>query len=265
MRSPRNPQLHAVTKATIAEAFDIDPDQAELICLVGAGGKTTTLFRVARELKHSKKRVLVTTTTAILCPSQEECDEVIVNSSNDPEIFAEATKGSVTVLGRELRDDGKLRGIDKEFIDELYKENIFDHIIVEGDGSKQRPIKAPAYYEPVIPRNTTRTIGVVGLDAIGKRADSGCVHRPEEFTKVTGYGGEAVIDEDAVALLIVSQAGLFKSVPEGCQKYLLLNKVENKSREESAMSIIDRVRKSSIDIAGFLVANMINGSIKRIG
>jgi probable selenium-dependent hydroxylase accessory protein YqeC len=265
MRSPRNPQLHAVTKATIVEAFDIDPDQNELVCLVGAGGKTTTLFRVARELKRLTKRVLVTTTTAILCPSQEECDEVIVNSSNDPEIFAEVTKGSVSVFGSELLDGGKLKGIDKEFIDEIYKKNIFDHIIVEGDGSKQRPIKAPAYYEPVIPQNTTRAIGVVGLDAIGKRADSECVHRMEEFTRVTGYAGEAAIDEEAVALLIVSQAGLFKSVPEGCQKYLLLNKAENKSREESAMNIIERVKKSDSTITGFLVANMINGSIKRIG
>ncbi len=265
MCSPRKFRQHTGMKVTIAEAFDIDPDQTELICLVGAGGKTTTLFKMARELKRLKKRVLVTTTTAILCPSQEECDEVIINSLNDPAIFTEVTKGSVSVFGRELLDEGKLRGIDKEFIDELYKENIFDHIIVEGDGSKQRPIKAPAYYEPVIPGNTTKTIGVVGLDAIGKRADSGCVHRPEELTKVTGYGGEAVIDEEAVARLIVSQAGLFKSVPEGCQKYLLLNKAENKNREKSAMSIIGRVKKSSIDITGFLVANMLEGSINRIG
>ncbi len=242
MCSPRKFRQHTGMKVTIAEAFDIDPDQAELICLVGAGGKTTTLFKMARELKRLKKRVLVTTTTAILCPSQEECDEVIINSLNDPAIFTEVTKGSVSVFGRELLDEGKLRGIDKEFIDELYKENIFDHIIVEGDGSKQRPIKAPAYYEPVIPGKTTRTIGVVGLDAIGKRADSGCVHRPEELTKVTGSGGEAVIDEEAVARLIVSQAGLFKSVPEGCQKYLLLNKAENTNREKSAMNIIGRVK-----------------------
>ena len=33
------------------EALDIDLTRNELICFVGAGGKTTSLFRLARELK----------------------------------------------------------------------------------------------------------------------------------------------------------------------------------------------------------------------
>ena len=59
------------------EALDIDLTRNELICFVGAGGKTTSLFRLARELKRCGKSVLVTTTTAIYCPDEGDCDEVI--------------------------------------------------------------------------------------------------------------------------------------------------------------------------------------------
>ena len=67
-----------------------------------------------------------------------------------------------------LNDKGKLKGIDREFIDKIYQKHLFDYIVVEADGSKRRPIKAPALYEPVLPRETTRVVGLIGLDALGK-------------------------------------------------------------------------------------------------
>ena len=48
-----------------AEALGIDPAQAAQYSLVGGGGKTTAMFRLAHELKALGKKVLVTTTTNI--------------------------------------------------------------------------------------------------------------------------------------------------------------------------------------------------------
>ena len=70
-----------------------------------------------------------------------------------------------------------------------------------------------------------------------------------------------VIGEEEIVKLILSPEGLFKAVPEGSQKYLLLNKAENKETQKSAMSIIESVKESGSDILGFIVANIMEGKI----
>jgi len=245
----------------IYEALDVDHAQNELICFVGAGGKTTTIFKLSKELKRHGKKVLVTTTTAIYYPHEGDGDEVMVESFPDSSIFTRVKEGGIIVFGREVSPENKLLGVDRGFIEELSKKKIFNYILVEGDGSKQKPIKAPAFYEPVIPNGATKTIGVIGLDALGRRIDSDYVHRPELFCKVTGSEKGTLIDEEKIARLIVSPEGLFKAIPKGCQKYLLLNKAENEQRKRSAINIIELVKKGSGSIAGFIVATMMDGSI----
>ena len=248
----------------IYEALDIDHAQNGLICFVGAGGKTTTIFKLAKELKDHGKKVLVTTTTAIYYPDAGYCDEVIIDGSKDSGIFAGGKDGCITAFGREVSAEKKLLGADKDFIDELYNKKIFSYLLVEGDGAKRKPIKAPASYEPVIPESTTKTIGVIGLDSLGKKIDNNHVHRPELFCKVTGREMGEVIGEKEIVKLILSAEGLFKTAPDNSQKYLLLNKAENRKTQKSAMSIIGSVKENGSDIHGFIVASMVDGRIKKI-
>jgi probable selenium-dependent hydroxylase accessory protein YqeC len=248
-------------KMDLYAALDIDLNKDELLCFVGAGGKTTAMFSLAMELRKHAKKVLVTTTTALFYPDEKDCNKVIVSSESDIIIPSGITEGIIIVCGREVTQKNKLLGVDKALIDKLYEEQKFNYILVEADGSKRRPIKAPAAHEPVIPGSTTRLIGVIGLDALGKRIDEEYVHRPEMLCKVTGAKQGDVIGEDVIARLIVSPAGLFKAVPENCPKYLLLNKAEDRERKTAAMSIIKRVKKDEAHISGFIVANLDDVSI----
>ena len=50
----------------------LDLRAREVISLVGAGGKTTLMFRLAKELVLTGEKVVTTTTTKILEPSSEE-------------------------------------------------------------------------------------------------------------------------------------------------------------------------------------------------
>lgn len=248
-------------KMGISEALDIDHAQNELICFVGAGGKTTTIFKLAKELKRHGKRILVTTTTAIFYPDAGDCDEVIVDGAEGTGIFAGAKESYIIAFGREVSTENKLLGADKDFIDDLYKKKIFNYILVEGDGAKRKPIKAPASYEPVIPESTTKIIGVIGLDSLGKKIDNNYVHRPELFCKVTGREMGEVISEKEIVKLILSAEGLFKTAPDNSQKYLLLNKAENRKTQNSAMSIIESVKENGSDIHGFIVASIMEEKI----
>ena len=49
-----------------------------LISIVGAGGKTTTMYTLAAELAALGKRVVTTTTTNIYIPRSDETDTLVV-------------------------------------------------------------------------------------------------------------------------------------------------------------------------------------------
>jgi probable selenium-dependent hydroxylase accessory protein YqeC len=167
-------------------------------------------------------------------------------------------------MGSELTPENKLLGVDRSSITGFHQEKLFDYILVEADGSRQRPIKAPADHEPVIPQGTTKAVGVIGLDALGKQIDATAVHRSELFCRLTGKAMGAIIDEDVIARLIIAPQGLFKSVPEGSQRYVVFNKVENSDRQQSARRIIESVKGHFSGIQGFIVANMLEGNITRV-
>jgi probable selenium-dependent hydroxylase accessory protein YqeC len=246
------------------ESLDIDLTQNELICFIGAGGKTTSLLRLARELKGCNKRVLVTTTTAIFCPDEGECDEVITGIHHS-KVFGNRKSGAcIVAMGSGITPDNKLLGVERSALTEFHQEKLFDYILVEADGSRQRPIKAPADHEPVIPSGTTKTVGVIGLDALGKQIDATAVHRPELLCRHTAKVMGAIIDEDVIARLIRAPQGLFKSVPEESQRYVVLNKVENSELQQSARCIIASVKSDFPGIQGFIVANMLEGNITRV-
>src|SRR4030042_6313460 len=66
---------------TLIESLDLRAK--EVISLVGAGGKTTLMFRLAKELLLAGKRVVTTTTTKILEPSSEETRCLYVHSDEE--------------------------------------------------------------------------------------------------------------------------------------------------------------------------------------
>ena len=169
------------------EALHIAPDTQAVVSFVGGGGKTTALFRLAHELKALKKKVLVTTTTNIAVPEPGQCDMLLLEGCPDTALFTEVNPGMVVCLGGGLKNAGevcKVKSVDPSFIDELCAKRLFDFILVEADGAKRKPIKAPADYEPVIPKSTTAVIGVIGLDCLGKPVSEDIIHRCEIFCPV---------------------------------------------------------------------------------
>ena len=246
----------------IVTAFEINLNLPELVCFIGAGGKTTTMFALAQALKSLNKRILITTTTNIFYPAKHESDAVIINDKADPGMFCSVTKGSVTVLGSDIINERKLAGVNTLFIEKLYQEKLFDCILVECDGSKRKPIKAPAHYEPVVPASTTKTIGVIGLDAVGKPITEEYVHRPELFCVVANRRMGELIDTEAVVNLMVSPQGLFKGVPEGCAKYVLLNKADNAQSQVNAGAILTGLlKRDAIPVNCCIIGSLSSGKV----
>ena len=246
------------------ETLDINFNENELICFVGAGGKTTSLFRLAKELKEYEKRVLVTTTTAMYSPDENLCDEVICNITENRHVITKRINPCICALGRKIAADNKLLGVNKEYITQLFLEEVFDYILVEADGSRQRSIKVPGAHEPVIPDGTTTTVGVVGLDILGTQISNTLVHRPEKFCWLTDKKIGDIIDGESITKLVLEPEGLFKTVPSGARKYVLFNKADNRDRVKAAMGVISEIRRKAFNSLNFIIADMLKGRIIKV-
>lgn len=234
----------------ILNYFEIDTKKDELITFVGAGGKTTTMFRLAERLKNAGKKVLVTTTTAIYFPQCSYYDNIFIGKSCSAEVMEKAAYKGVSVLGSFINVQGKLKGVDKYFIDYLYKNRIFDYILVEGDGSRRRPVKAPAVHEPVIPESSTKVVGIIGMSSYGMTINSENVHRPELFCDITNSDINDIIDEEKLIRLILADRGLFKAVPYNSKKYLILTQVTPGQNDKSAEYIVNYICGNATNIKG---------------
>ncbi|CCK79684.1 selenium cofactor biosynthesis protein YqeC [Desulfobacula toluolica] len=212
-----------------------------LISIIGAGGKTTLMFRLARELADSGKTVLTTTTTKIFMPGPDTSPKTIIAGS-----IEELIKKSKSGLNRHSHfsagsshdpGSGKLNGFDPDIIDQLRQTNLFDWIIVEADGAKRKPMKATDTHEPVIPTATTHLVLVTGLDAVGLPLDENHVHRANLFSNNTGLCMGAAIDEHAIATSIAIEIN--KAGALGCPQVMIvfLNKADTPDRIDAGRKI----------------------------
>ena len=209
------------------------PAAGGVIALVGAGGKTSALFGLAGELVGSSPSgVLMTTTTHLYDPRLERgraYDQLVL----DPALAEAAGPWRAPVPDRGRRVVlaaleepalGKLRGIHPDRVAELKR--VWTFVLVEADGSKRRPVKAPAEHEPVVPDSADLVLGLVGLACLGRPMDEAVVHRPECFGPLTGCAPGAPIGLEHLAALCRSPQGLFKGAPPGARRVLLLNQAD---------------------------------------
>lgn len=215
----------------ISEALQLQHKKPCVIAFVGAGGKTTCMFRLAEELKEQGRSVLVTTTTKIYYPETRHYDKIIIQSN--VEIFFQevvsAVSDSVIVAAKEFRrETEKLKGFSPGVLDMLVGLGVIDYILVEADGSKRKPIKAPGEHEPVLPSKTDIVVGMTGFDCYNKRIDTDTVFRMNEFCQITGKSEGEAIDKETLLTLVASEKGLFKTTSTAAQRVWLLNKVDDR-------------------------------------
>ena len=165
-----------------SEALQVRPG---LTAIIGGGGKTTLLYRLARELE-GRGSVIVTTSTHIFKPTDL------------PFALTAGKVSGILCVGTPC-ENGKLSAPQQSFR-ELTA--LADYVLVEADGSAGRPLKAHASHEPVIPREANQVICVVGASGLNRPA-AVKVHRPERFMALSGSDTAA---PEAVAAVLNKEA-----------------------------------------------------------
>ena len=162
-----------------------------IISVVGSGGKTTLIKKMAEDYRSQGKRVFVTTTTHMFLEAG------MVLSDNADSIIEVLEKDGFVMAG--IADGEKIRALSSETFDAVCGHA--DVVLVEADGSKRLPLKFPNATEPVIPENSDEIIVVCGLNAIGQRAKDVC-HRLELVKDCLGIEDYSLITASHIQKLV---------------------------------------------------------------
>ncbi|MFQ6015106.1 MAG: selenium cofactor biosynthesis protein YqeC [Anaerolineae bacterium] len=228
--------------------------KGEVISLVGGGGKSTAMYRLASELAGQGWKVVTTTTTLIRTSQGRQSEALIISPDKAdalPKISAALGQyNQVTVVsGERVAGKRKLIGLPPDWIADIRDLPQVDAVIVEADGSRLRSLKAPADHEPVVPECTTIHIPVAGLDAVGQSLSNQSAHRPELVARLAGMEmGEPVTPESVASVLGHRQGGL-KGASPGARLLPLVNKVEDEEGLMVAREIANQLlREEAIEL-----------------
>jgi molybdenum cofactor cytidylyltransferase len=136
--------------------------------------------------------------------------------------------GQALLIGQADAGSGKAFGLPPGIIDALAASSHFDVIINEADGSRMRPLKAPAAHEPVIPGCTTLLVPAAGLDVLGQALSDEAVHRADLVSQLSGAVLGQPITGATVAAILAHPEGGLKNAPAQARIIPFLNKVDQK-------------------------------------
>ncbi len=207
---------------TLAKA--LRTESSTCVAFIGAGGKTTALFHLARQIPTP---VIVTATSHLGVWQIPFADKHIITDT--PAALEEIEHGlSGVILVTGLIDEGKTQPINDNLLDWLRQFCGYHSIplLIEADGARQKPLKAWADHEPPIPSFVDQVLQVVGLTGLGKLLNDEYVHRPEFFSKLSGLPvGEPITPEALICVLEHAEGGL-KNIPAGARRIALLNQAD---------------------------------------
>lgn len=196
--------------------------------LVGGGGKTTLMLSLARELTKTGHTVIVSTTTHIFPPD----GIATLTNATEQEAKAALAADRLICLGTPA-EKGKLSAPKLSI---AAMERLTEYVLLEADGAKRLPLKAPAEHEPVIPLETRLVIAVLGMDGIGKPIQESAF-RPERYATLTGKTEPDIVTPFDAARVLTHPNGQRKGVTEAMRFCVLLNKADDTAQNAAALEI----------------------------
>lgn len=219
-----------------------------IVSVVGAGGKTSCIYALARYLICQGSSVLVTTTTQMAYPAEEVpgAFRLLTGDWFQRQSVQPSENQQLDIAFQSFNpEQDKLIGYAPAKIEAIARQTSYEAILVEADGARQKPIKAPAGHEPVIPEATTLVLGVVGLSSLGTALNHTNAHRAEHLSRLLEQPMGTTITEESIVKLIRHPEGLFKSTPDTARRIVLLNQADSPDIVACAHRI-----KASLQTAG---------------
>jgi probable selenium-dependent hydroxylase accessory protein YqeC len=218
---------------------------------VGAGGKSTAMKRIGSVLAQSGVKVRMTTTTRV---GVEEFSEYRVVAARGRAEVLQALRDSepVLLLSAGLTAEGsKHVGVNPDWLEGL-RLPADAVMLVEADGARKRPMKAPGPSEPVIPAASATVSALMGASAFDEPVDEAHCYNHEKALALLGRTG-SFFEPAQIAALAADEEGLRKGVSPGMAFRVLVNQGDVPDKRDTAWEAL-RIMKERYGIDGALVS-----------
>lgn len=208
--------------------------QGDKIAFAGAGGKTSSIMNLAKELAEFK--VLIATTTKMFW----EENAVELNCVEELQhLFAKQT----TVISGKKLENNKMGSYDLNFLASLT--DYSDICLIEADGAQRKPFKLPRDYEPVYPDFVNKIVYVVGMSALNQ--ELGNLSRSDLLQDFLGKNATDKLTIDDIIKVLLSSRGAKKAI--GNRKfYVILNQADDDFLRQQAKFIADKLAQERINV-----------------
>jgi probable selenium-dependent hydroxylase accessory protein YqeC len=204
-----------------------------VVCCVGAGGKKSTLYRLAAA---HPGRVGITATAHIEYFPRDLATASVVAEGDAllTGVAALSAQHRVIAFARPCALPGRHQGIKFAELDAFQAAGRFDLMLVKADGARSRILKAPDAHEPALPPQARTVIPVVSIHAVGKPLSDRIAHRPEQVSAVAGLALGDIVQPTHLARLLSSEDGALRGV--GTARVVpLINMVDDPALERLAV------------------------------
>ena len=212
----------------LVEALDA---RGAVTCVVGAGGKKSTLYALASRLERA-----VVTSTVRIPPFEDHVADVRV--TEDPLEALESAETWPFGLVRARDRSDRYRGYEPDTVDAVAAALPDDvSVLVKADGARTRWFKAPDDREPQLPGAADVVVPIASVRIVGQPLSEEHVHRPERVSDLTGLQRGDRISAADVATVLASDRGGWKDVPPTATVIPVLNMVDTPDLEATAREI----------------------------
>jgi probable selenium-dependent hydroxylase accessory protein YqeC len=253
------------------QLFDaLELEDGELVCFVGAGGKTGLMLQLAAECASRNQRVLVTTSTRMFARQLQSCGQLVLERDEGkllgrlddacPDCVRRARarrvpgtggtavpgtyEGRMLAAGAGLTKDGKVVGLSSETLNAIHRAGLFDSILVEADGARGKPLKAPAPHEPVLPSRAACVVAVVGADVLGSPLTEQYVHRWRLAAEMAGQDPGSVVTGSTILKIVSCYRDLARQAAPDSRFIPAVNKADSRELLGKAREIAGRLSQS---------------------
>lgn len=180
---------------------------------------------------------MVTATTHLGAWQTGEADRHVIATSVDD--LRSLGSDAVTLITGPIQPDQRTAPVKDKVLSRLRDQAVANGwpLLIEADGSRQKPLKAPGPSEPCIPEFVGLVILVVGMQGLGKAVNEENVHRPEFFARVSGLAMGAAVTKEALAVAITHPLGGLKGLPKAARRVVLLNQADTPELASEAQAL----------------------------
>ena len=243
----RKKQIESLEVSKAVENLEIK--EGEIVALVGGGGKSTLLSALGEF--HGRGTVLTTTTkmgsdqiggaNLLIRPSEKELSKALDKTS--------------PLLIWDRIDGEKAFGVDPSLPESWLPKAV--RVIVEADGARRHPAKAPAPYEPVLPLGVTTVIAVIGADAIDRVIEDQC-HRPLRVAAVVNCSPYERLTPKRAAVLLLNSNGSKKGLEPEMRFVIAITKVSPEN-QDLVEQLVEELQNFDPEVEISLVASPTEG------